>query len=192
MPDPSDLSRERPEGPEEDTLAPQGLRRRVLARVRSEPEPVASGARDAAGRFLDRRGRKTALAMLLAGSACAIVLAVILTNDGSGTLGRTLLAQGLGSAHASLHNVDGHAELRLEGMPQPPIGEVYEVWLARPGSEPRPTNALFNVTSAGTAAVEVPGSLRGVSRVTVTAEPVGGSSHPTSPVVLTVALAEAR
>lgn len=69
-------------------------------------------------------------------------------------------------------------------MPEPPVGEVYEVWLNRPSAPPRPTDALFTVTSEGNAAVEVPGSLRGVREITVTSEPLGGSSSPTSAPVL--------
>lgn len=75
-------------------------------------------------------------------------------------------------------------------MSEPPIGEVYEVWLARAGQQPQPTDALFTVTSAGSAAVEIPGELHGLDAVMVTAEPIGGSSSPTSPPVLRVALAD--
>jgi anti-sigma-K factor RskA len=76
-------------------------------------------------------------------------------------------------------------------MPQPPVGEVYEVWLGRGDEAPQPTDALFTPTAAGTAAVEVPGSLREVTAITVTAEPRGGSSHPTGPVLLRVVLSAA-
>jgi hypothetical protein len=95
-------------------------------------------------------------------------------------------------ALASLHDGSGHAELIVSGMPEPPIGEVYEVWLDREGALPRATDALFTVTSAGNGAVEVPGSLRGVREVMVTSEPLGGSSSPTSPAVLRVRVAPHR
>jgi hypothetical protein len=50
---------------------------------------------------------------------------------------------------------------------------------------PSPTGALFGVTAAGAGEVEVPGDLRGVSRVTVTQEPTGGSRVPTrAPVII--------
>jgi hypothetical protein len=192
MPDPSELSPEGPERPGESAHASVGLRRRVLARVRTEPEPIGSGALHAARRILGGGRRRGAFALLALTGSGVLAVSVLSLNGGSGTLGRAHLAQELGGAHASLHRVDGHAELRLAGMPPPPIGEVYEVWLSGPRAAARPTNALFNITSAGTAAVEVPGSLRGVREVTVTAEPVGGSLHPTSPVILSVALARAR
>ena len=186
MPDPAEPSPKGPEVVGSETHAPQGLRRRVLARVRAEPVPIRSGASHSL-RLL-AGGRRARLLATLTAAGAVVVAAILIFTGGSGTFGRTRLAHGLGAARASLRRVDGHAELRLSAMPLAPVGEVYEVWLSGPGSKPRPTNTLFNVTLAGTAAVEVPGDLHGVHRVTVTAEPVGGSPRPTSPVVLTVAL----
>lgn len=77
-------------------------------------------------------------------------------------------------------------------MPEPPIGEVYEVWLERTGKPAQPTDALFTVTSSGDGAVEVPGALRSVREVMVTAEPLGGSSAPTSAAVLRLRVAHGR
>jgi hypothetical protein len=71
-------------------------------------------------------------------------------------------------------------------MPEPPTGEVYEVWTESPGEAPRATDALFTIASDGSGSVDVPGSLRGVEEVMVTTEPLGGSAHPTSPAVLRV------
>jgi hypothetical protein len=88
------------------------------------------------------------------------------------------------TTRASLRRTGAHAELIVSGMPEPPVGEVYQVWLNRPDATPRPTDALFTVTGEGNAAVEVPGSLRGVSDVTVTSEPLGGSASPTTAPVL--------
>jgi hypothetical protein len=188
MPDPSELSRQRPERPDQSTPAPEGLRRRVLARVRAEPDPPGSAVMRAARRLPS--GPLRIVAGLLAGALLtfAVTLALTSTGGGPGTVGAASVARGLGAARASLHRVSGHAELLLAGMPPAPTGQVYEVWLSGPRSDPRPTNALFNVTSSGMAAVEVPGSLRGVSKITVTTEPVGGSRRPTSPVIISVAL----
>ncbi len=88
------------------------------------------------------------------------------------------------TVHASLQQIGSHAELTVSGMPEPPVGEVYEVWLNRAGGAPQPTDALFTVTRAGDGSVDVPGPLRGVRAVTVTSEPLGGSSSPTSAPVL--------
>jgi len=188
MPDPSEPSRPRPERV---TPAPGELRRRVLARVRSEPQPLGGGPVHAARRLLGGRGR--ALAGLAAAAVIAAGAGIAVSEGGSpATLPSASVARELAGARADLRRVAGHAELLLAGMPIAPVGEVYEVWLSGHGSAPRPTDALFNVTSAGTAAVEIPGSLQGVARITVTAEPLGGSAHPSSPVILSVSLPASR
>jgi hypothetical protein len=64
---------------------------------------------------------------------------------------------------------------------------IYEVWLSR-GTAPEPTDALFGVTTHGSGAVAVPGSLHGVKEVLVTSEPLGGSLHPTSTPLIRVAV----
>jgi Anti-sigma-K factor rskA len=91
-------------------------------------------------------------------------------------------------AHASLRQANGRAELVVSGMPQPPLGKIYEVWLARGSAPPQPTDALFGVTGSGLGSVNVPGNLDGVKEVMVTSEPLGGSSRPTSSPVLRVVL----
>ena len=83
----------------------------------------------------------------------------------------------------------GHAELVVSGMRQPPPGKIYEVWLKRGAGAPRPTDALFGVTSQGSGSASVPQSLHGVREVLVTSEPRGGSLHPTSQPVIVVTLA---
>jgi hypothetical protein len=70
-------------------------------------------------------------------------------------------------------------------MPAPPLGRIYEVWLERGSRPPEPTDALFSVTGEGNGTAGVPSDLRGVSKVLVTAEPLGGSLKPTrSPVIV--------
>ena len=79
----------------------------------------------------------------------------------------------------------GRGELIIRRMPAAPAGKIYEVWLKGPGAQPAPTSALFDVTSAGSAAVDVPGHLRGVREILVTPEPRGGSVRPThAPVII--------
>jgi Anti-sigma-K factor rskA len=166
------------------TTAPVGasgaswaLRRRVLASVRSDSErarPVGPGLH-----------RRTICAV-------AIVVCVAAGTFLLGSPGRQPARREGGVAptpSASLRRVGDRGELRLAAMPEPPEGEVYEVWLERAGHVPQPTDALFTVTSAGDGNVAIPGSLRGVREVMVTAEPLGGSSKPTSAAVLRVALA---
>jgi anti-sigma-K factor RskA len=173
--------------------APPGFRSRVLATVRPEAELLS-----AAGSQVDRppkqrsRFRSPRLSLLGAGlaiAATAIIAVAIAANVHSSTHQRVISAQvapGMHGVRASLHQSGASAHLVLSGMPQPPQGKIYEVWLASSSAPPRPTTALFGVTSTGAASVNVPGSLHQVSEVLVTAEPRGGSLHPTSSPVLRV------
>jgi Anti-sigma-K factor rskA len=165
----------------------------VLGTVRNE---VASDDNEVApGDSLRARGpRLRSLAVLAATAAVAAVVATAVSQSPSAQrLARgAMRAPAAQTARASLRYTAGRAELVVSGMPEPPIGEVYELWLNRPGSSPRPTDALFMVTSAGSGSVEVPGSLRGVREVMVTSEPLGGSSSPTSLAVLHVRVAPGR
>jgi Anti-sigma-K factor rskA len=166
---------------------PPRLRRRVLAAVRASPAP-------AAGPAVRRRLRwslpRPAVAL---GAAVALgcgVTAVGLALSAGPIHARVLDAQVLGApGTARLRLADDHAELILRGMPQPPAGRIYEVWLQRrPGGAPQPTTALFSVTAGGDGDVDVPGSLRGVRRILVTREPVGGSRTPTTSPIVVAAL----
>jgi hypothetical protein len=92
---------------------------------------------------------------------------------------------------AQLRVAAGSAELVVRRLPRPPSGEIYEVWLQRPGRAPSPTSALFSVTATGAADVGVPGNLHGVVRVMVTVEPDGGSRVPTHPPLIVANLSRA-
>lgn len=171
--------------------APEGLRRRVLSVVRAEAELLRVAGHEAdepprrGSRW--RRPRGAVLAWGALAASAAAVLAIALTA-GSAQQTRVTRAQvAIVGAHASLRQVGGQSELLLAGMPQPPAGKIYEIWLSR-GAAPQPTNALFGVTRHGSGAVAVPGSLHGVKEVLVTSEPLGGSSHPTSTPLIRVAL----
>jgi hypothetical protein len=83
---------------------------------------------------------------------------------------------------------DGAATLVASGLPAPPEGRVYQLWLKKPGQAPQPTSALFRPSSDGTATAAVTGSLEGVDQVLMTAEPDGGSRQPTTPPVLSARL----
>lgn len=148
--------------------APESLRARVLAGVRGE-----------SGR---RRVRYRMLVVPLLSLAVGVVLGATLES------GRSAGTHSVARLQATLHALGSRAELAVSGMPEPPAGEVYEVWLVRAGrSSPQPTDALFTVTKAGSATVEVPdGGDRAVREVLVTSEPLGGSSVPTGRAVLRV------
>lgn len=176
--------------------APRGLRRRVLRAVQEQTEsPPAGEAPHRRGR--PRPRQSSGLLRVPAIAALAVVLAALAIAGGlelssggpSSVRSRTIQARVTGSSgSAELSLSGGHAELIVRHMQPPPAGRIYEVWLKRGQRPPSPTSALFSVTAGGAGAVDVPGSLRGVSAVMVTQEPAGGSRVPTSPPVIVAKL----
>jgi Anti-sigma-K factor rskA/Putative zinc-finger len=171
--------------------APEDLRGRLMSVVRGEAELLR-----AAGHEADRpararsRGRWRLLPALAATGALAagVLIGALAINTGSGQQTRVIHATVLAPGHratATLRKVGSHVQLEVTGMPAPPPGRIYEVWLQRGSQPPAPTDALFSVTGAGAGTVGVPGDLRGVSKVMVTDEPLGGSTKPTrSPLIV--------
>jgi anti-sigma-K factor RskA len=170
--------------------APGRLRDSVMSTVRTEAELRRAGAgRPSPARRRPARRLPWRLSFAsLAATAAGVLIAVLLLGGGSGSSTRVIRAQvSAPAASATLRLSAGHGTLVLAGMPKTPAGKVYEVWLKRSGA-PQPTDALFTVSSAGTATVGVPGSLAGVKAVLVTAEPAGGSRVPTSAPVIQASL----
>lgn len=166
--------------------APDRLRGRLMATVRSEAELRRAGSGSAVPRRAPSRWfgmRRLAIPLAAAAAAAALVLALLLTAGG-GSSTRVIRAQAPGSAaRVSLLVSADRGTLRIAGMPSPAPGRVYEVWVKRSGG-PQPTDALFKVSSSGSASVGVPGSLRGVRTIMVTSEPEGGSTVPTTKPVI--------
>lgn len=174
--------------------APPDLKRRVMATVAEEARlrearyATAAGrgegapvhVRAAAGRWLRWRPNVAVAAL----AAAVIALAVALAGHG-GAATRVVRAQALvPRASASLTVSGGHAQLNIANMPQAGPGRIYEVWRRGAGA-PRPTDALFTVSSNGSATVGIPGGVTGVREVLVTSEPLGGSPAPTrAPVIV--------
>jgi len=184
---------------------PPELKERIMATVRAEaavleaagPEadtapgaPVHAPVRPKQKR---RRWRLPAIALrpIPAAVAAAVLIAlgvgggILLSGSSSGkTVQAQVVAPAAPAARASLTVADDRATLKVRDFPAPPSGRVYQVWLKRPGRPPDPTTALFRV-SGGNATVDVPGSMKGVDQVLVTAEPDGGSRAPTrDPVII--------
>jgi anti-sigma-K factor RskA len=166
--------------------APRALRRRVIADARAERVATAMGGSDRRASRPRAPSARGALALAAALAVLAVVVVGLTLNPGRSPLTRVVHASVVArSASADVRLTRGHGELIVRRMPAAPAGKVYEVWLRRPGGSPMPTTALFDVTSAGAAAVDVPGDLHGVEEVLVTPEPLGGSRVPThAPVIL--------
>lgn len=163
--------------------APAELKRRVMAEVHQD----ARRARARRGQPSGGPARRRPRAALAAGLALAtlVVVAALVISGGSSSSTRTFTAQvSAPGGRAVLELRDGRAQIALSHMPQPGPGRIYEVWLKGSGA-PVPTDALFGVTRGGSATVAVPGVNAHVRQVLVSAEPLGGSSAPTSvPVVV--------
>lgn len=169
--------------------APQSLRARIMATVHAEAELLA-----ASGHAADRPARaKWRLAPALAATAAlgaGLLIGALAINTGSSPSVRTQVIRAIvvapgHNASAELRKAGSHLQLIVLGMPAPPRGRIYEVWLERGTRPPEPTNALFSVTSSGNGEVGVPGNPSGVSKVLVTAEPLGGSAKPTrNPIIV--------
>jgi anti-sigma-K factor RskA len=175
---------------------PPELKDRIMTVVRSEAElQRAAEGRPAPAPGPRRRwwrGRVLGLAPLPAAVAASLVIAIavaggILASGGDNTRtvqGQVLIASAP-KARASLRLSDDATKLTVSGMPAPPAGKVYQVWLKRPAHSPEPTRALFRVDARGDADVEIQrGRLKGIEQVLVTAEPDGGSQTPTSDPVI--------
>jgi anti-sigma-K factor RskA len=164
---------------------PPELKGRIMDVVRSEAERAPRARR--------RLWPTLRLRPLPAvGLACAI-LAVgiaggVLVSSGGGGGAQTFQAQAPRGADVTVRVEDGRASLDVRGMPAPPPGRGYHVWLARGNGRPRPTHALW-VPRQGRATVDVPERVGDADTVMVTAEPMGGSDAPTSAPVVRASIA---
>jgi len=159
---------------------PKDLRRRVMSEVRATPKAQAAPRRTPA------RSWRPALAWGGAFAAIAIIAVVLVVALGSGGSSTTTIQASTGSAE--LRIAGGRGDLIVHRLPQLPPGRIYEMWVQRGTAAPTPTGTLFAVTSGGTAAVGVPGSLSGISAVMVTQEPAGGTPAPTTAPVIVARL----
>jgi anti-sigma-K factor RskA len=160
------------------------LKQRVMAGVAAEEAASAGQApRSRVGLW---SGRRPQLAVAVAAVAAVLVVVGLLTlGGGSSTHTFTGVAHAPGATAAVLRSGSG-ARLRFSRMPTPPPGRIYQVWLQRPGGAPQPTRTLF---AASTGSVALPGNLRGVQTVLVTAEPrPHGSRVPTRAPIIVVQL----
>ncbi len=170
---------------------PPELKARIMRTVESEaallhaagPEADAPAAPARSGRRWFPLRPLPALA-----AACVLLLAgagigVAVLEDDARTLRGDVQVAG---AEAELRVRDGRGTLVVEGMPRPPRGRIYQVWLQRGSGPPAPTRALFTVGPDGRGEVGVPGDVEDVDAVLVTREPDGGSQTPSEPPMIAV------
>ena len=171
---------------------PPGLKERLMAIVEAEaaePAPRERGRRESAvlgwlRGLATRPGLAAAAASLLLLVGAGVGFAV----RGGGEASPRVVAMTADpvkarGARAELVQTDNGVEVRVSGMPAPPPGRVYQVWLQRSGQSPEP-DAVFTVDRAGRGAVGVLGKTSGADTVLVTDEPQGGSTVPSRQPVL--------
>ena len=180
--------------------APPEIRSRVMAVVHAESELLL-----AAGPMADRpiqreSARRFSLLRLRPWPAAVLASSLLALGIGGGALlvgtgdeapsQRTIACANAPDDSSCWMSVVGDtAKLVVAGLPAPPDGRIYQVWLSRSdGTDPAPTEALFSVRN-GRASVDVPGDLRGVEQVLVTDEPLGGSEKPTGDLVIAANMA---
>jgi hypothetical protein len=178
--------------------APASIRDRVMAVVRAESELLLAAGHGADRPAPARPRRRFALLGLRPLPVAALAAAALALGVGGGALlsrggdgGSRIVAAKVAArgATASVRLSADGAKLVVAGMPEPAEGRVYQVWLDHGGaSTPQPTDALFSVSRAGRASVDVPGDLQGVKAVLVTDEPLGGSRIPTRAPVISATL----
>jgi anti-sigma factor RsiW len=190
----------------EQLVPPPELRDRIMAVVRDEAAVLAAAgpeadvpARPARAALPVRPSGATpwwrralpALRPLPAAGLAAVLLGLgvvtgaLVAGGGDGDARVVAAEVAPPSARAEVVVRDDRARLVVAGLPAAPRGQVYQVWVQRPGGDPSPTDALFRTTADGRASVDVPAAIGGVEKVLVTAEPDGGSPEPTGdPVVV--------
>jgi anti-sigma-K factor RskA len=172
---------------------PPSLKARIMAEVEREAALLAAAGPEADRPAAPapprpRRWRLPSLRMprpATAALAVAVLVIGVVIGAGASALRsgpeRTVEAKVNGAPGAHVQVELDHDEGRLiaRGLPAPPDGRVYQVWLKREGHAAEPTAALFVPSRDGAATASVPGSMHGIDEVMVTDEPDGGSPQPT-------------
>ena len=165
---------------------PRELRSRLMAQIEAdaEPAPVRQGRR-LSGRLWGSGLRPIAVL-----AAVLVVVAGIagyaIRDSGSGGNATTVTAGRPPGVTAKMVREGETGTLRLADVRELPPGKVLEAWVRR-GSKVEPADALFVPNRDGTATATID-HMGGVNAVMVTAEPRGGSDHPTSTPIVAVAI----
>jgi anti-sigma factor RsiW len=170
---------------------PATLKASLMEAIRSDgPEPEPLGRRLAARVRLPLRMRPAvawaaAALLVVVGIATGFGVGRALDDDGVRTVAAQVDQAQLRGARASLsvpEDGEAGAILRVNRMPSPGRGRVYQAWVQRNGEVvPQPT---FEVDARGGGAVALPGDLSNAEAVLVTRERRGGARTPSEdPVV---------
>lgn len=169
-------------------VPPPALKDRIMAEVEREAALLgAAGAGADRPERTERRRRGSWLAgWRLAPVAAALLIAGVLVGASLGGPGTTTYE--FEGQDARVEVEGDQARIVAEGLPAPPEGRVYEVWLMPEGSTtPRPTDVLFVPRADGSAVAAIP-DVEGVGEILVSDEPRGGSDEPTGEILMSAEL----
>ena len=168
--------------------APASLKKSLMEAVRADAAPARRAFRlPRLPTFRPAFAAGLASLLLLAALA-GYGVSTLRDDDGGGveTLAAQIDERRLPDASASLvlQGEDGPSVLRVEGLPEPGRGRIYQVWVQR-GTKVVPVS-IFDVDSRGRGAAAVPEPLDDASAVMVTREQRGGAPAPTEAPLLRV------
>lgn len=175
-------------------VPPPALKSRIMAEVEREAALLASAAeapRPAAAKPERRRRRFSlrlpmpAVAMACTAALGGVVAGGVLFGGGAATAQTIPFESTMQGASAELELSDDGATIVASNLKPPPAGKTYMVWIQKPGQAPEPTSALFTPRRDGSATASVTGDMEDVETVLINAEPLGGSTTPTSQPFLT-------
>jgi anti-sigma-K factor RskA len=173
---------------------PPALRARIMDEVRADAREARAAEEGATAVGLrDRlfgRGRPLGLRPLAGFAAVALLVAAVAgyaIRDGQSGDGASTVVAGRAPGVTARVVSDGDSgTLHLANVRQLPAGKVLEAWVRREGRV-EAVPALFVPDREGTATTTI-ADMSGVDTVMVTAEPRGGSDHPTSAPIVTMAI----
>jgi anti-sigma-K factor RskA len=183
-------------------MPPPELKARIMAEVEREAALLAQAGSTAdrpapAPASVPRPRRRWLAGWRLAPVAAALLVAGVLVGaaldrDPSGpaepverTVAVRVDPERAPGGSAELRVLGGEAMLVGNGMPAPPDGRIYQVWVMPEGSNtPEPTDVLFYPRRDGSIVAAIP-DVSDAKMVLVTDEPMGGSDEPSRTPVMT-------
>ncbi len=164
-----------------------GFKDRLMARAAAElsqqeaqrPQPIPLRPREGGSAKILQFRRSVWASALAAALVIGVIGASVNTYLNQVVATYALSGSAPGDAHVLVRR-NGAIELEMQGVPEPPSGQVYEAWIIPPGQQP----VAAGVTPRGDAKLPLSGQARG-STVAITLERgPNGTAAPTTPVLM--------
>jgi anti-sigma-K factor RskA len=167
---------------------PAALRTRIVGEARADAKAAAESARDSAPGFWSRfglgsGGLRPALGLAALALIAAVVVGYTIRDEQTESTSTVVAGRSPGVTARVIRQGDS-GTLDLANVQPLPPEEVLEAWVQR-GGRVESAHSLFAADINGRASAPLP-DMHGVEVVMVTAEPHGGSIHPTSKPIVTV------